>query len=141
MTVLNNFIAGKEVSMENVEIAIKELENIQQSITSSQFAEQAEFQAILEEIVPQIQDAKEQLTLIEQSTYLKNNFKKMFLKHYPTATHSKLSNPRVEYLRHIGNKPLFRMQCTSTDSGRPFRIQMDYLYSPSDGHWSFYSED
>jgi ubiquitin-protein ligase len=121
--------------------AIEKLEDIKQSITGSQFADQKEFQTILKEIASQINDAERQLLLIEQTAYLTDNFEKLFLKHYPAATRSALSAPKVKYLKNIGSNLLFRMQCTETAGGRPLRLQMDYLYSPSSKSWSFYTEE
>lgn len=120
---------------------IEKLNHITQSITESQFGDQEDFQMILKEVAAQEKDAKKQLRLIEQTTYLIDNYETLFLKHHPAAARSTLSAPKVEYLRNIGSKLLFRMQCTETSGGRPLRLQMDYLYSPANGSWSFYSEE
>lgn len=121
--------------------AIEKLGDIKQAITGSQFADEAEFKTILEETAAKVIDAEKQLLLIEQTTYLTDNFETLFLKHYPAATRSVLSTPKVEYLRNIGSELLFRMQCSETTGGRPLRLQMDYLYSPASKSWSFYSEE
>jgi ubiquitin-protein ligase len=121
--------------------AIKKLGHIKRSITRSQFADRPEFHTILEEIASQVKDAEKQLLFIEQTTYLTDNYEKLFLKHYPAATRSTLSAPKIEYLKDIGSKLLFRIQCTETTGGRPLRLQMDYLYSPSTKSWSFYTEE
>ncbi len=133
--------AAKFLKSKEYPSAIEKLKNIQSSITNSQFAELAEFQTILHEIASQIKDAEKQSILIEQTTYLTDNFEKLFLKHYPAARRSILSAPTVEYLKNIGDKLLFRMQCTETSGGRPLRLQMDYLYSPTSGVWTFYTEE
>ncbi len=131
---------AKYLKSENYTLALEKLKNIKQSISSSQFADQTEFQNILKEIAPQIKDVEKQLFLIKQTTYLTANFKELFLKHYPEATRSALKHPKVEYLKNIGNKQLFRLQCTETTGDRPIRLRMDYLYSPSSKRWSFYFE-
>ena len=132
---------AKYLKTEKYLSAINKLRNIKRAITSSQFAAQAEFQDILKEIEPQMKDVEKQLFLIKQTTYLTNNFKELFLKHYPEATRSALKSPKVEYMKNIGKKQLFRMQCTETTGARPLRLQMDYLYSPSSKSWSFYFEE
>ena len=132
---------AKYLKSEKYASAIEKLKDIKQSITGSQFANQAEFRTILKEITSQLKDAEQQLLLTEQTTYLTDNFEKLFLKHYPAATRSVLNAPKVEYLKNIGRKLLFRMQCTETAGGRPLRLQMDYLYSPSTKSWSFYTEE
>jgi ubiquitin-protein ligase len=132
---------AKYLQSEEYEAVVEKLQHIQQSISTSQFAKQTEFQTILKESKVQAKDAKQQLLLIEQAEYLTENYEKLFRKHYPAAGRSVLSAPKVEFLRNIGDKLLFRMQCTEKAGGRPLRLQMDYLYSPSNGRWRFYAED
>ncbi len=107
----------------------------------SPFSGQSEFQTITMESTAQINDAKHQLQRTNQTAYLKENYKKLFLKNYPAANRSSLSAPAVKFLKNIGGKPLYRMQCSETTGGRPLRLQMDYLYSPRTGTWSFYSDE
>jgi tetratricopeptide (TPR) repeat protein len=131
---------AKHLKSEDYTAVIKNLEIIKKSISGSPFASQDEFKTITKEVTEQIADARKQLLLIDKSSYLTENFKELFLKHYPAATLSVLSDPAVEYLKNIGEQILFRMQCTETAGGRPLRLQMDYLYNPSSNSWSFYSE-
>ena len=132
---------AKYLQSEEYEAVLEKLQHIKQSISTSQFAKQSEFQTILKESASQAKDAKHQLLLIEQTAYLTENYEKLFRKHYPAAARSALSAPKVEFLREIGKKLLFRMQCTEKAGGRPLRLQMDYLYSPNNGRWRFYSEE
>ncbi len=132
---------AKNLKSENYDSVIERLEHIKKSITSSQFAQQEEFQTILQENTAQLKEMKQKIRLTQQISYLKDNFERLFLKHYPAASRSALSAPKVEFIRKIGNKFLFRMQCTETTGGRALRLQMDYLYSPANNRWSFYSEE
>lgn len=132
---------AKYLKSKDYQAVLEKLEKIEQAITRSQFSNQPEFKTILEEMATQTKDAETQLLLIKQHTYLTDNYKKLFLKHYPAATRSALSAPAVEYLRKINGNLLFRMQCTETSGGRPLRLQMDYLYSSASKKWSFYSEE
>ena len=133
--------AAKYLKSKQYDAAAKRLHNVKQAITASQFADQQEFQTILQEISSQIEDTEQQLFIAKQEKYLTDNYKNLFLKHYPSATRSKLSKPRVNYLEKKGDKLLFRIQCTETSGGRPLRLQMDFLYSPANGSWRFYSEE
>ncbi|MCF8057467.1 MAG: hypothetical protein K9K37_12630 [Desulfocapsa sp.] len=133
--------AEKYIQAKQYGRAVKRLKTITQVITDSQFADHSEFRTILQEILSQLDDAERQLVIDNQANYLRDNYKNLFLKHYPSATRSNLINPRVNYLGKKGNKLLFRIQCTETTGGRPLRLQMDYLFSPSDGSWRFYTEE
>ncbi len=132
---------AKHLKSEKYRPALAKLQNIEESISASPFANQSEFQIILQEISIQVEAAEKQLLIIDQTTYLRDNFKKMFLKHYPTAVRSELSSPKVEYLRKIGSKLLFKMQCTEESGGRPIRLQMHYLYTPANGQWQFSNDE
>ncbi len=132
---------AKLLKSDDYQPAMNKLREIQQTITGSRFADRPEFKIILEEISKQTFDITNKLLMRQKTTYLTDNFEKLFLKHYPTAAGSILSSPKVEYLKNIGEKLLFRMQCTEKSGGRPLRLQMDYLFSPADGSWIFYSED
>lgn len=131
---------AKSLKAKNYLAAIEQLGAIREGITESPFRDQEEFRAILKELATQIQEAETADLRIEQIAYLTANYKKLFLKHYPAAARSELSLPSVIFLRNLERNLLFRLQCTETGSGRPLRLQMDYLYSPSDKSWSFYSE-
>lgn len=132
---------AKHLKSEKYGPALAKLHNIKESIAASSFAAQPEFQIILQDISNQIQDAEKQLIINEKTAYLLENFNALFLKHYPAAVHSILTSPKVEYLKKIENKFLFRMQCTEESGGRPIRLQMNYLYSPANGKWEFYSDE
>ncbi len=126
---------------EDYKAAVNKLLEIKETITASQFADQTDFMEILAEVSIQIEEHQKKLQISDQISYLTDNFEKLFLKHYPAASGSVLSTPKVEYTKNIGNDLLFRIQCTEKSGGRPLRLQMDYLYSPANGSWKFYSEE
>lgn len=121
--------------------ALKKLQAIAETIKGNPAGRLPEFQATLKEVASQIKDAQKQLLISDKTKYLLDNYQQLFLKHYPAAAHSVLSSPTVEYVKMINGKLMFRMQCTEQSGGRPLRLQMDYLYSPSTGQWEFYSEE
>ncbi len=129
------------LSAEQYDQALNRLLFMEQTITASQFAAEQKFQAIFQEISSQIDATEHKHFIANQEKYLTDNYKDLFLKHYPSAIRSKLSKPRAEYLKNKGDKLLFRMQCTETTGGRPLRLQMNYLYSPANESWQFYSEE
>ncbi len=137
----NRQAVEKYLLAEQYDLALNRLLSIEQSITASQFAAEPRFQTIRQEILSQIDDTEQKHFIANKAKYLADNYKDLFLKYYPSAIRSKLSKPRVEYLRNKGDKLLFRIQCTETTGGRPLRLQIDYLYSPANGSWQFYSED
>lgn len=130
---------AKFLKEEELEQAVGKMQEIQQIISRSKFADIPEFQTLMDELTADIAATREKVQIRKQSAYLTENFEKLFLTHYPAASGSILSSPKVEYLKNIGDKLLFRMQCTEKAGGRPLRLQMDYLYSPASGTWQFYT--
>jgi hypothetical protein len=130
---------AKFLKVEDLEQAVEKMKEIRQTILASKFADLPEFSSLVEELNVDIVATKSKIRIRKQSAYLTDNFETLFLKHYPAASGSVLSAPKVEYLENIGNKLLFRMQCTEKSGGRPLRLQMDYLYSPANGRWQFYT--
>ena len=131
---------AQSLKEEDYERALVQMKAIRETISSSAFATHKEFVTIIEELDGDISETKRKVQIREQSTYLTENYETLFLKHYPAASGSVLSAPKVEFLKKLGEKLLFRMQCTEKASGsRPLRLQMDYLYTPSSGTWEFYT--
>ncbi len=131
---------AKHLQADDFNQAIKQLQTTKQTISNSPFADRPKFQTILKEITLQLHETEQQFIIVTQTAYLTENYKKLFLKHYPATARAALSKPRVEYLKNLGNDLLFRMKCTETSGGRPLRLQMDYRYSPANARWQFYSE-
>ena len=130
---------AKFLKDEGLEQAVGKMQEIHQIISRSKFADISEFRILMDELTVDIDATREKIQIRKQSAYLTENYEKLFLAHYPATSGSILSSPKVEYLKNVGNKLLFRMQCTEKAGGRPLRLQMDYLYSPASGTWQFYT--
>ena len=123
------------------EAAIETLQATQKAIVDSPSGELPEFQTVTQNISQQIGVVKKEHLITRLAAYLIQNYQKIFIKHYPKASLSVLSKPKIKYIDTIGDKLLFRMQCTDGNRGRPTRLQIDYLYSPDTDEWQFYSEE
>lgn len=130
---------AKFLKAEELEQAVEKMQEIQQTVAASKFADIPEFKSLVEELGSDINENKRKIQIRKLSIYLTDNFETLFLKHYPAASGSVLSAPKIEYLEKKGTKLLFRMQCTEKSGGRPLRLQMDYLYSPASKTWQFYT--
>lgn len=130
----------KYLKSDQQEAAIETLQAIQKAIADSPSGELPEFQVVTHDISRQIDVVRKEYLVARQTTYLIQNYQEIFAKHYPEARLSALSAPKIKSIVNIGNKLLFRMQCTEDNRGRPTRLQIDYLYSPETDEWQFYSE-
>jgi len=72
--------------------------------------------------------------------YLKENYKSMFVRHYPSSTQESLSKLKVAYVKKINNELLFNLQCAYTIGGSPLRLILYYLYNPKTDRWTYYNE-
>jgi tetratricopeptide (TPR) repeat protein len=130
----------KHLKSDEYEAALIKLQAIQKAIDDSSSGDLPEFQTTRKDITQKINDVRDQLLIANQTAYLTNNFQRLFRKHYPEADLSVLSSPKVKYLEKIGNRLLFRIQCTEDTGGRPLRLQIDYIYSPATDHWQLYGK-
>lgn len=122
------------------EAALDKLRALQKNIGDSPAGDLPEFQIALQEISHQIDEISEHVLILNLTEYLMKNFEQLFLKHYPEATLSSLSSPKIEYLEKKGKNLLFRLQCTEGNRGRPIRLQIDYTYSPETDSWQIFNK-
>lgn len=130
-----NHLKNREFSQ-----AIDTLQAIIETINMSSFAGEEEFQAILKEARSSSNQAREELLTTEQTSYLMNNYQKLFIQNNPALIPGNLSHPRVTFLKKIGNKRLYQLQCSEQGHNRPVLQQAKYIYDPATGTWSFFQE-
>jgi len=110
-------------------------------IKTSQFSQENEFQALIEEFQQASIETDFQLLLATSEQYLKENYKSLFIKYYPTSTKASLSKLKVTYVKKINGQLLFNLQCADSKGGNQLRLLLDYLYNPKTDRWVFYSEE
>lgn len=93
---------------------------------------------IQKKAVTQIRDKSLQLALDTRINWLKNNFKTIFNKAYPSSRSSKLTHPKVTFLKEEKGKQFFSMTCVEKSQGSSFRLQVNYQYNLATGKWSIY---
>jgi hypothetical protein len=121
--------------------ALGKLHAIIETINSSSFAKEQEFQTIIKETMLSINQTQEDILIAEQITYLTNNYQKLFTKNNPTLTAENLSQPRANFLKKINNNMLFKLQCFEQGHGRPVLLQINYIYNPTTKQWHFFNKD
>lgn len=131
-----NHLKNKEFTQ-----AIKMMKVIINTTAESPLAKEKEFQAIINETSLAINQTREDLLLAEPISYLTANYQKLFIQNNPALIAEKLSHPRVTFLKKIGNKRLYRIQCSEEGPGRPVLLQASYLYDPATKKWLFFSKD
>jgi len=131
-----NHLKNKEFSE-----AIDKLQAVIETINKSPFANEQEFQTITKEARVSANQAQEELLISDHISYLTNNYQKLLTKNNPSLNADNLSNPRVSFLKKIGNKSLYKIQCFEQGHGRPVLLQASYLYDPATKKWSFYGND
>lgn len=129
-------LKNKELSQ-----AINKMQAIMETTAMSPFAGEEEFLAIINETRLAINQTREDLLLAEQVSYLTANYQKLFIQNNPALTAERLSHPQVTFLKKIGTKRLYRVQCSEEGPGRPVLLQASYLYDPATKKWLFFNND
>ena len=86
----------------------------------------------------QIKVKTAQLAMDNKINWLKENFEKIFHKTYPSSRSSKLSHPKVTFIKQEKGKQLFQMSCVERNRGSSFRLEVKYQYNLANGKWSIY---
>jgi hypothetical protein len=131
--------AARFLKEENFQTAIEKLRSIITTINRSEFNQDPEFTAILKETKQAVEQAQTDLLLAGKISYLEDNFKELFTKHYTASPADSLIDPRVIYEKRLGELLLFRLECTEIGRGRPLKLVMKYTHNLNTGEWRFYS--
>ena len=86
----------------------------------------------------QIKAKTVQLAMNNKISWLKENFEKIFHKAYPSSRSSKLSHPKVTFIKQEKGKQLFKVSCVERNRGSSFRLEVKYQYNLANGKWSIY---
>jgi hypothetical protein len=86
----------------------------------------------------QIRAKTNQLAMQNKINWLKDNFEKIFTRAYPSSRASKLSHPKVTFIKQEKGKQFFKMSCVERNQGSSFRLEVKYQYNLSNGKWSIY---
>jgi hypothetical protein len=120
---------------------INKLQAVIETINKSSFANEQEFQTIIKETRVSVNQAQDDLLITEHTTYLTTNFQKLFTENNPALSADNLLNPRVSFLKKIGDKSLYKIQCFEQGHGRPVLLQASYIYDPATKKWRFYGSE
>ncbi|MBU1986933.1 MAG: hypothetical protein KJ846_06870 [Proteobacteria bacterium] len=131
-----NHLKNKEFTQ-----AISKLQAIIKTTSMSSFASEEEFQTIIKETELSIIQAQEDLLKSQHISYLTNNYQKLFTQNNPALNAENLSSPRVTFLKKIGHKMLYRIQCYEQGNSRPVLLQTSYIYDPATKQWRFFSNE
>jgi ubiquitin-protein ligase len=122
----------------DLKTAITHYKAIEKLIKQFNGSKDAALIEIEKKIRSQIKAKTNQLAMENKINWLKDNFEKIFTKAYPSSRSSKLSHPRVTFIREKKGKQLFKMSCVERNQGRSFRLEVKYQYNLANGKWSIY---
>jgi hypothetical protein len=82
--------------------------------------------------------AQENQIISEQMSYLTDNFQTLFIKDNPALLRENLSKPQASFVKKIGEKMLFLLQCFDKGADKPTLLKANYLYDPANNQWEIY---
>jgi ubiquitin-protein ligase len=121
-------------------LAADKLQSIINTIAKSPFNREEEFQQIAKDAHSSIVEAKNNQLISESVAYLVNNYKEIFAKNYSAAASESLSEPKATFVKKLGERLLFKLECNEKGERKPLRLVMNYIYDPATKQWQFYSE-
>ncbi len=125
----------------NIEDALKNLQEMSLLISSSTFSGEEEFSRLLKETIQAEATLYDELYVRNLTNYLLDNHTALFIKHYPAASPKTLENPSVTFVKMAGKEYLFRLECTEVGRGKPLKLIMFYSYDPATDKWQFSNQE
>lgn len=120
--------------------AIEAYKTVLKAITESNMENDEEFSAIYTGTKKSIAETRVKVEITNKINYLTENYKQIFQDNYAAAIPQYLKDPKATFVKNIGNKQLFELQCVEDGPGRTLRLVMLYIYDPDTKKWQFYSE-
>ncbi len=122
----------------DLKTALSHYKAIEELITAFGIRKDNALLEIEKNIRSQIKAKTAQLDMDNKISWLKENFEKIFNKAYPSSRSSKLSHPKVTFIKQERGKQLFKMSCVERNRGSSIRLELKYQYNLANGKWSIY---
>ena len=130
--------ATKAEQKNDLRTALDQYKSIRNSIASSRFSADKDIQAIKKNVDGKIRVKSTNLSLAKRENWLLKNYESIFHKAYPSSRSSKLSHPKVTFLKQKKGKQFFNLSCVERNHGSSFRLEVNYQYNLATGKWSIY---
>lgn len=82
--------------------------------------------------------AQENQIISEQISYLTDNFQALFIEDNPDLVRENLSKPQASFVKKMGEKMLFQLQCLDKGADKPTLLKTNYLYDPANNQWEIF---
>lgn len=119
--------------------ATETLESLVKLIENSRFSTDERFRQDLEELKQEVITVQSRHLVAAGEQAIKEQFKTLFIKHYPGTIPDSLSRAKVTFVERRGDELLYNIQCVESKGGRPARLVLDYFYNPSTKKLTFFS--
>ncbi|RJX35114.1 MAG: hypothetical protein C4531_02610 [Desulfurivibrio sp.] len=124
------------VAEENYSRAVKELEAMINAIDRGQLGADREFAAARQSAAESIGRYRFLDDIQQKIAFLLSRYEAIFKDFFPSAARSKLSDPRISFVRQEGRLLIFRMQCLEESRRQKFTLEMHYQYDTGAKQWS-----
>jgi len=81
----------------------------------------------------------EKVVIKKHQEWLVDNYKDIFLLHYPTILAATLRSPQAIFVKYNGKNLVYDLSCLEKSSGSVVRLRVYYQYDPDIMEWSTYS--
>ena len=128
-----------KAELENdIRTALDHYKTISNLIAASSFKTDNDISEIRKNVDAKIKGKSAKLSMITRENWLRNNFESIFHKAYPSSRSSKLSHPKVTFVKQKKGKQFFILSCVERNHGSSFRLEVNYQYNLATGKWSIY---
>lgn len=104
-------------------------------------AEDGEMKETLVNSMQQVAVLEEKLRIQNNLQWLLDNYKEIFLTHYPATIPSSLRSPQATFLKYNDANPVFDLSCQEKGKNSVVKLRVLYQYNPETEKWSIYEGD
>jgi ubiquitin-protein ligase len=138
--VQNKQVADQKLEKLLYSEAIEAFKTVLKVISERNMENDEEFRAIYAGTKKSIGETRAKVEIANKIEYLVKNYKQIFQDNYAAAIPQYLRDPKAAFMKNIGNKQVFELQCVEDGPGRTLRLVILYMYDPDTKKWQFYSE-
>jgi len=133
--------AGQAEKKKNYRAAADRYRGIVTLIERSDYGVDPVMAKVVSDAEKERQRMTEQALVTEGTEYLLENFKEIFMEHYPGLFEPGLQSPRVRYLGRNDGNLLFIMSCIELVQRTSNEFRLYYQFDPDKRDWSIYRDE
>ncbi|OQX15916.1 MAG: hypothetical protein BWK76_12360 [Desulfobulbaceae bacterium A2] len=128
-------LVDEAIRRKNTTEELKQLRRILAELDHSDLHQDEQLRLLRKEFADRVAAREREEEIARLTRYLLEHFDEIFLENYPSTRTSKLMQPKVTFTGQDEYLMRFNLKCVELNQGRPFRLELNYLYDTEMDVW------